>query len=395
MNSNSTKLFALILLCATFISSLAPVNRLDSCTMCYSKLLNIHNLASLNEQLSIDGLTDHCCYVEPSTIKEIHNKDSDLGILQINIRGLMNKQTEIKQLLGSNNVTLPIDVILLCETWLKPTVSDLFSLPHYKSFHSVRRDHIGGGTSILVSDRLRSRDRSDLMVETKYLEHCVVELKTDNRNILLVSAYRPPNTNAKVFLTEYKRLLSKLKTLKNHEVIIGLDHNLDLLKSHLNQATNDFIDMNLDSEMIPCITKPTRITKTSATLIDNVMISKALQRNYDSFVVLEDISDHFACLVVLQDQKKSIRGPRYITTRNLDDNKITEIISVLQQINWTETLNDYDANQGFDHFHSFLINTIDKVAPESVAKINQKKTAKDPWVSKGILNSIHRKKNST
>ena len=97
-----------------------------------------------------------------------------------------------------------------------------------------------------MSDRLRSRERNDLLVEMKYLEHCVVELKTDNKNILLVSAYRPPNTNAKVFLTEYKKLLTNLKKRKDHEIIIGLDHNLDLLKSHLNQATNNFIDLNLN-----------------------------------------------------------------------------------------------------------------------------------------------------
>ena len=229
-------------------------------------------------------------------------------------------------------------------------------------------------------------------METEYLEHCVVELKTDNRNILLVSAYRPPNMNAKVFLSEYKKLLSNLKKMKNHEVIIGLDHNLDLLKSHLNQSTNDFMDMNLDGEMIPCITKPTRITKTSATLIDNIMVSRALQRSYDSFVILEDISDHFACFVVLKDQKKSNKSPRFVTTRNLDDNKITEIISKLQQINWTEVLNDLGANQGFNHFHSTLINTIDDVAPETEFRVSRKKTTKDPWVSKGILNSIRKQK---
>ena len=392
MSPNTTNRLALNLLCVTFICLLALVNRLDYYKMCYSKLLNVHNQILLNEQLSIDGLTDECCYIEPNTIKEIHNKDSDLGIIQINVRGLLNKQTQIKQLLSNDNVALPIEVILLCETWLKPTSSDLFSIPHYKSFHRVRNDRIGGGTSILVSDRLRSRDRSDLIVETEYLEHCVVELKTDNKNILLVSAYRSPNTNAKVFLSEYKRLLSNLKKMKHHEVIIGLDHNLDLLKSHLNQATNDFMDMNLDGEMIPCITKPTRITKTSATLIDNIMISRALQRSYDSFVILEDISDHFACLVVLKDIKKSIKGPCFITTRNLDDDKITEIISKLQQIDWTELLNDYGANQGFDHFHSVLVNTIYKIAPEIEFRVNRKRTAKDPWVSKGILNSIRRQK---
>ena len=229
-------------------------------------------------------------------------------------------------------------------------------------------------------------------METSYLEHCIVELKTDNRNILLVSAYRPPNTNAKVFLYEYNRLLNNLKQRKDHEIIIGMDHNLDLLKSHLNQATNDFMDMNLDNELIPCITKPTRITKTSTTLIDNIMISRSLQHSYDSFLLIEDISDHFACLVVLKDQKRSTKGPRFITTRNLDDCKINEIILALQKNNWSESLSELDANSRFDHFHSVLIKTIDRIAPETELRVNCNKTAKDPWVTKGILNSICRQK---
>ena len=393
MNSISTKLLAPTLLCVILVILPAPVNKIDYHTMCYSKLNNVDDHISLNEQLSIEGLTDHCHYVQPSTIKQIHNKDTDLGLIQLNIRGLLNKQTQIKQLLSSENITLPIDVILLCETWLKPTTSELFDLPNYKSFHKIRCDCIGGGTSILVNDRLRSRDRSDLLVETSYLEHCIVELKTNNRNILLVSAYRPPNTNAKVFLSEYKRLLNNLKKRKNHEIIIGMDHNLDLLKSHLNQATNDFMDMNLDNKLIPCITKPTRITKTSVTLIDNIMISRSLQCNYDSFVLIEDISDHFACLVVLKDQKKSIKGPRFIVTRNLDDCKINEIILSLQENNWFKSLSELDANSGFDHFHSVLTKTIDKISPETEIRLNRNKTAKDPWATKRILNCIRRPKN--
>ena len=154
MSPKSIKLLAPILLCVFLIFLLAPVNRFECYKMCNSKLLNVKNQTSLNEQLSIEGLTDHCYYVEPNTIKELHNKDSDLGLIQINIRGLLNKQTEIKQLLSSDNVSLPIDVILLCETWLRPSTIELFNLPHYKSFHKVRSNRIGGGTSILVSDRL-------------------------------------------------------------------------------------------------------------------------------------------------------------------------------------------------------------------------------------------------
>ena len=75
-------------------------------------------------------------------------------------------------------------------------------------------------------------------METQHLEHIVLELKTDTKNILLVSGYRPPNANAKVFIKEYTTLLTNLKRLKHHEIILGIDHNLDLLKAHLHTQTS-------------------------------------------------------------------------------------------------------------------------------------------------------------
>ena len=133
------KLFILILLCVS-ITIPALVNKLHCDTMCYSKLLNVTNCSSLNDQLSLDGINDHCDYIEPSSIKEIHNQDTDLGVIQLNVRGLLNEQTQIKHLFSNDNVLLPLDVILLCETWLKPSTVNLFDLPNYKSFHKTRKD---------------------------------------------------------------------------------------------------------------------------------------------------------------------------------------------------------------------------------------------------------------
>ena len=57
-----------------------------------------------------------------------------------------------------------------------------------------------------------------------------------------------------------------------------------------------------------------------------------------------------------------------------------------------KSLNELDANSGFDYFHSALTKTIDKIAPEIEVGLNYNKTARDPWVTKGILNSIRRQK---
>ena len=63
--------------------------------------------------------------------------------------------------------------------------------------------------------------------------------------------------------------------------------------------TQNFIEFNLDSNLLPCITRPTHITKNTATLIDNTFISKNIQGKQDSKILISDISDHLPSLVTL------------------------------------------------------------------------------------------------
>ena len=156
---NNYQIAIFVLLCV-LIDYFALVQKMHCDNMCHAKTLNAEkNYRSLNEQLSIDGLNDHCEYIEPSLIKELHTQNTDLGVMQLNVRGLLSKQSQIKNLLSDNNVLLPIDIVLLCETWLKPSTLDLLDIPNYKLFHITRKDRIGGGASILVNEKIRSRER--------------------------------------------------------------------------------------------------------------------------------------------------------------------------------------------------------------------------------------------
>ena len=67
---------------------------------------------------------------------------------------------------------------------------------------NVRNSKIGGGTGVLVHKSLKCRERKDLEVLSTTFEHTVVELKTETNNLLLVSGYRPPNSNTKEFLRD-------------------------------------------------------------------------------------------------------------------------------------------------------------------------------------------------
>ena len=52
--------------------------------------------------------------------------------------------------------------------------------------------------------------------------------------------YRPFNTNINDFLETFNSQMSKLNDTKS-ECIIGLDHNLDLLKQSIHPKTQEFL----------------------------------------------------------------------------------------------------------------------------------------------------------
>ena len=116
------------------------------------------------------------------------------------------------------------------------------------------------------------------MIE-KEVESTYVEMMAKcGKHIILGSMYKLPNTNDEKLRTHLAEVCSKIKQEKyNKELVVGMDHNMDLLKSHEHRRTQQFLDVLLNNDLIPTITRPTRITKTSATLIDDVFISKMLQ----------------------------------------------------------------------------------------------------------------------
>ena len=72
------------------------------------------------------------------------------------------------------------------------------------------------------------------------------------------------------------------------------DLNIDLLKYEEHRLTSSFLDMFYSNNVFPLITKPTRVTQTTATLIDHV-----LTKNFDVWgkhrqgILCTDISDHY------------------------------------------------------------------------------------------------------
>ena len=79
------------------------------------------------------------------------------------------------------------------------------------------------------------------------------------------------------------------------------DYNLNCLDYHNNTKVRNFFDILFSYGMIPIINKPTRVTKTLATAIDNIFINSFFNDSIETGIVKTDISDHFPIFVAIKD----------------------------------------------------------------------------------------------
>ena len=137
----------------------------------------------------------------------------------------------------------------------------------------------------------------------------------------------------------------------------------------------------------PCITKPTRITHSSATLIDNIFCSQDLYRRTSSGIVIDDISDHMPCYSVIESFILTILVDTYMTKRKLNNKTITSLKKDLGKVDWNSELSLDNVDDQFQAFHHILQCSMDNNMPERLIKVKAKRTH-EPWITPGIQRSM-------
>ena len=197
--------------------------------------------------------TYDCSYVDVA--KSINSNQKDLRILQHNIRGISSKTTELKHLIDNTFSNETPDLVLLCETWLNDN-SPILQVPGYRLELTNRVTKSGGGVAILIADNIPYRRLPNPQPNNDY-EACFIDVKTKNKNYIVGSVYRPLNTNPDEFTTWLQSSLSEYNS--THEIILGMDHNMDLLRADIHKPTQRFLDCILDAGLMP------KYNKTDAT----------------------------------------------------------------------------------------------------------------------------------
>ena len=88
--------------------------------------------------------------------------------------------------------------------------------------------------------------------------------------------------------------------MSNKAAVLLRDFNLSTLDYDTNNVVKKFFNLIFQNGFLPLIQRPTRVTRTSATIIAHILTNRALQNKIQAGIMKTDISDHFPIFPVLK-----------------------------------------------------------------------------------------------
>ena len=146
------------------------------------------------------------------TYPNLNPNNYNLLALQLNIRSILAHQHELKQLLRDlEKKNSPIDVVLLCETFLTNKTIGMVNVGNYTHIGNYRSKKKGRGVSILLKDGICYKRRPDLDIfQEGETESVFVEILSKNgKKLVIGSIYRLPNTDITQFTTNIANIISQ------------------------------------------------------------------------------------------------------------------------------------------------------------------------------------------
>lgn len=332
-------------------------------------------------------LSGECSYIDLTDIPDHIETLNNFRICHLNIHSIPAKCDDFTEFLDKlKSKSLLPDIVLLCETFFNERNFNRYSFEGYVLISEYRKKSSGGGVSILVKSSIKFNVRDDLKIyDEKKFESIFIEIPQKNKpDIIVGEVYRIPGTNETQFLDYYESIVKRIRQ-EHKRIIIGTDQNLDYLKIDIHRNTMKFFELNLSNKLLPSIVKPTRVTNSTATLIDNIYIDADLYDGAKADIILSDISDHFPCMATFQEDilqnRNDISERRF---RKFDDVVFRNIKAALRNVNWTD-LEDLDVNSASNQLDREISKAIDFYAPEKWQKHRKSYKKKEPWFTSGLM----------
>ena len=281
-------------------------------------------------------------------------------------------------------------IVAFSETWLNETTFALYNIPEYNMEHNFRSERRGGGVGLYIHNSIEYSLRTDLdifndIIESKFIQIRKESFGTD-QDIVVGVIYRPPNTDLKTFNEICSTLVSKLQS-ESKLVYLAGDYNINLLSAERHFLTSGFLEIMFSNMFVPLINKPTRITNTSATIIDNIFTN--CKKFDDSFsgILYTDMTDHLPIFYIDKIHTSSVtEDDTYITRRSYSSRNVENFKSSLSSIDWNDVLCIEDPQIAYTTFFNKLTGIYNKCFP--LKKVKGKYYNRKTWLTENLKASI-------
>jgi hypothetical protein len=330
-----------------------------------------------------------CSYSTPEQFcSDINTNHGKFNVLNLNIRSLSKNFEKLKECI--KNLDCEFTVIGISETHLKDKPHNYYNLPGYKIEYMNRIGREKGGVCMYVSEKVKYKLRKDLCHATSNFESCFIEIENVNKKNIAIGVVYRAHTPIDNFVADIDPLFKKLNAENKHIYVMGV-FNIDLLKVDSHRPTHEYLELIYSYHLVPTIYKPTRITKSTATIIDNILTNN--ENIVSSTIVVTDTSDHMPTVLStnLNITKQSSNTNKFVFKRKHSNANVDKFRKKLSEVKWEESLHNNNANDDFNKFTNIFEKLYDECIPLKKCTANRRKEPMSPWITKGILKSINKK----
>ena len=340
--------------------------------------IDMNHFSSLYHNLNSECQSSY--YTCDEFNEQFAQSSNDFKIMHLNICSLYPKVDIFTAFLSS--LKCSFDVLCLTETWLNSSTVNLVEFPKYNMFNLIREDgRRGGGVGILVDRKYNTKQVDNLSFSNDSLECLFVEITHGCNRILIGSIYRPPSGDVTRYFESLENLMSSIVHRNYRSIIISGDFNLDLLNSDNDNNCSNFSNIMFCNSFIPIITRPTRVTENSFSLIDNIFINNP--SDIHSGIIPLDLSDHYLIFLncsnfFLTDSRSQTYSIKY---RILNEENVNNLFNSVLSTDFSAVLDTIDVDLGINLLEDMLMNLYNVDCPIISKNVSYKDRIK-PWIDR-------------
>ena len=332
-----------------------------------------------------------CDYYFEDHFRQKHGftDSSQLSLFHLNIKSLSKHYDELDTYL--NSLEYKFAFIGLTETWLDKDKQYFFDLENYTSINKFREGRKGGGVSLQISQNIPYIKRNDLVHFDSEMESIFIKIDkcvyNTNSNIIIGVIYRMPNACVDVFTDRLTDIMNVIE--KEHKLcyIMG-DLNIDFLKADDHKSTGALLDVLYSYNVFPLITKPTRVTEKTATLIDHIWTNNFdVDTHHIQGILCTSMTDHYAIFHIAGNTSND-NAPKGLPLmrRDMSQKNIMKFIDEMKLTSWQSVLDENNTQLAYSIFHEIVSSTYNTCFP--LKKISKKYYVNKPWLTSALKESI-------